>query len=422
MPLVQLKHLSVIYAEDDEFTRVLYAEMLQTLVSDLRLADNGRMALDLFAERHCDLLITDLEMPGMDGLQLCQALRDQEPELPVVIISSHDQGDLLLQTAGLGIDGYLLKPLVLENLGRTLLRAAERLFARRQLEQAARYWRQTFDAIPDLIAILNQGYRVVNMNRAALQGLGVTLEEAIDQDYCAMLHPTGVLPDECARRRLEGGCCMKATDQPVAMLGGYYHVTVTPIRDDQGQENGAVHVARNVTDKTEAEITLRYISTHDQLTGVYNRAWFESELDRLLCGRVWPVSVIVTDLDGLKAVNDRLGHGAGDELIRRAVGVLRQTCRADEMISRVGGDEFVILLPGIDEEEVSAIVKRIRDKMASEETISPRLSMSLGMATAGHQEQLNEALLRADQRMYRDKAQRKSGLTADLARTGGADV
>lgn len=421
MPLEQLKQLSVIYAEDDEFTRMLYAGMLESLVPDLRLAENGLAAEQLFLERPCDLLITDLEMPGMDGLQLCRALRVLEPELPVVIISSHDQGDLLLQTADLGVDGYLLKPLDGENLGRTLLRAAERLIARRTVEQAARYWRYTFDAIPDLITVLDQHYRIVNMNQAALQELGCSLEQAIGRDYCAILHPTGLLPAECCHSRQLHTCCMKSGDEPVAMLGGYYHVTVTPICDDQGRETGSAHVARDVTDKTEAEQTLRYISTHDQLTGVFNRAWFEAEFQRLQCGRTWPVSLIVTDLDGLKLVNDSHGHAAGDELIRRAVGVLKQTCRSDEMISRVGGDEFVILLPGIDESEASAIVNRINVRM-SEDTGLPRLSMSLGTATAGRADQLCQALSRADQRMYRDKANRKAARLAESVSEGGTDV
>jgi two-component system, cell cycle response regulator len=408
MRQVHLKQLSVIYAEDDEFTRLLYAEMLRPLVVDLRLADNGKTALELFHERPCDMLITDLSMPEMDGAQLCQALRQELPDLAVVIVSSHDQGALLLETANLGIDGYLLKPVSTDSLVCTLLWAAERTFSRRQLEQAARYWHQTFDSIPDLITILDQNYRVVNMNRAAQQRLGVSLADALGQDYCVMLHPDHLLPDDCARRRLENGCCMNAGDEPVAMLGGYFNVTVTPICDEQGVQNGTVHVARNVTEKTEVELTLRYISTHDQLTGVYNRAWFESESTRLLRGRAWPVSVIVADLDGLKLVNDRHGHAAGDELLKRAAQSLIVSCRADEMISRTGGDEFVILLPGIDSTSASAIVTRIRNQIADEKEISPRLLLSVGAATADSPEQFEETLSLADQRMYQDKTQRKA--------------
>jgi len=402
MPLDNLKQLSVIYAEDDEFTRLLYVEMLQPLVDDLRLADNGISACTLYRERPCDLLITDIQMPELDGLQLCQLLRQYDPDLPVVIVSSHDQGNLLLQTANLGIDGYLVKPVEPENLGRTLLKSAERLFARRKLEQAALYWSKTFDAIPDLVTILDHEYRVVNMNRAAQQSLGLTLQEALGLDYCAILHTGGQLPTECVRRRLEDGCCIHATEEPVAMLGGYFNVTVTPICDEQGHESGIVHMARNVTEKAEAELALRYMSTHDQLTGIGNRSWFEAEFARLASSRCWPVSIIATDLDGLKEVNDTYGHGAGDELIRRAAAVLVASCRGDEMIFRVGGDEFVILLPGIDEPETAAIVKRIRSQIEREESDSPCLAMSLGMAIANSPEHLNEALARADQLMYQD--------------------
>lgn len=408
MSLDHLRHLSVIYAEDNDFTRLLYAEMLHSITSDLRLADNGETALSLYQNRPCDLLITDLQMPDVDGLQLCQQLRQQNPDLPVVIVSCHDQSDLLLQTANLGVDGYLLKPIELESLTQILLKSAERLFARRKLEQAALYWSKTFDAIPDLVSILDHEYRVLNMNRAAQQHLGLTLQDAVGQDYCGILHPDGQVPGDCARRRHEEGCCMHATEEPVAMLGGYFSVTVTSICDEKGIDIGRVHVARNVTEKTETEIALRYISTHDQLTGIGNRSWFEAEFNRLISSRCWPVSIIATDLDGLKEVNDTFGHGAGDELIIRAAAVLVASCRGDEKIFRVGGDEFIILLPGINEPEALAIVNRIRNKIAHEEETSPCLSMSLGVAVANIPEQLNETLKRADQRMYQDKMHRKT--------------
>lgn len=191
------------------------------------------------------------------------------------------------------------------------------------------------------------------------------------------------------------------------MMGGYFNVTVTPFCDEKGIAVGSVHVARNVTEKTEAEIALRYMSTHDQLTGIGNRSWFEAEFNRLKCSRCWPVSIIATDLDGLKEVNDTYGHGTGDVLIKRAAAVLVASCRGDEKIFRVGGDEFVILLPGIDEPETVAIVNRIHNQMAREET-DPCLSMSLGVAVANNPEQLNEALTRADQHMYQDKKHRKN--------------
>lgn len=399
--------LSVLYAEDDPFTRELYAEMLRPLINDLRLAADGTEALQLYLERSCDLLLTDLMMPGMDGLQLCAELRTCNPDLPVVVISSHDQGDLLLSSVNLGIDGYLIKPVSAELLQRTLTRVSERLVARRQLEESARIWKYTFDAIPDLVAILDSSYRVVNLNHTAQEKLQIQISDALGRDYCTLLHENGGVAEECLLHRSQGsGSCLKVANDTVAMLGGFYKVSLTPVCNDSNQVSGLVHVARDITEKTEAEQALRHFSTHDQLTGVYNRCWFETELDRLRNGRTWPISVIVSDLDRLKEINDREGHAAGDELICRASRLMSQCCRADELIARVGGDEFVILLPGLGHAAAAAMLARIRQRL-QEQTVSPFVSMSLGLATADGPDQLPEAIARADQQMYRDKARHK---------------
>lgn len=407
--------LSVMYAEDDPFTRELYAEMLQQLFPDLRLAADGAEALQRYLERPCDLLLTDLQMPGMDGLQLCAELRTFNPDLAVVVISSHDQGDLLLHSAKLGIDGYLVKPVTWELLQRTLLRVTERLVARRQLEDALRTWKCTFDAIPDLVAILDNQYHVVNLNLAAQQKLQINLNDALGRDYCSLLHENAGLAEECLRHRTDGGSsCLKENHGAVAMLGGFYKVSLTPICTSDRQVNGLVHVARDITEKTEAEQALRYFSTHDQLTGVYNRCWFETELARLQSGRTWPVSVIVSDLDNLKEVNDQEGHAAGDELICSAARLLSESCRAEELIARVGGDEFIILLPEVAQQAASALLERIRTHLRQKQAVLPQLSMSMGVATAEDGSQLDLAIARADQQMYRDKARRKQNEDADV--------
>ena len=124
--------LSVIYAEDDPFTRALYQEMLGEHFSDVRLAASGHEAMLLYRQRPCGLLLTDLFMPDMNGLELFRKLRGYDPELPLVIISSHDEGELVLETANLGIDGYLLKPVTPGLLQHTLGRVTERRAARHQ--------------------------------------------------------------------------------------------------------------------------------------------------------------------------------------------------------------------------------------------------------------------------------------------------
>ena len=164
-------------------------------------------------------------------------------------------------------------------------------------------------------------------------------------------------------------------------------------------------------EKRRTEEQLRYLSIHDPLTGVYNRMYFTEELERLERGRHFPVSIIAADLDGLKTINDTLGHAAGDRLICAAALVLKEGVRGDDVVARIGGDEFAVILPDTGEEAAAKVLERIR---ACEQEVNRHatdfiVGLSLGTASADLKGCLQEALRVADLRMYEDKFARKQG-------------
>jgi diguanylate cyclase (GGDEF)-like protein/PAS domain S-box-containing protein len=182
-----------------------------------------------------------------------------------------------------------------------------------------------------------------------------------------------------------------------------------PIHGRNGEFLGISGSNRDITVTKLAEERLRYLSTHDNLTGLYNRTYFETELERLAKGRRFPIGVVVADVDGLKEVNDKFGHAAGDRLLQLTAKVLMDTFRAEDVIARVGGDEFAVLLPGANADEVDEILKRVR---ASQETFKCAnqecmLRLSLGFATAHTGKGLMKAFKLADERMYQEKFGRK---------------
>ena len=154
---------------------------------------------------------------------------------------------------------------------------------------------------------------------------------------------------------------------------------------------------------------LRYLSTHDILTGLYNRTFFEEELKRLSSGRRFPIGVFSADVDGLKLVNDSLGHEAGDRLLRLVAGALSGAFRSDDVVARIGGDEFVVLLPGADAQVVDESIKRVRSRLQEvNATVTEfEVGISIGAATAQTAEEVLTALKSSDERMYRDKFIRK---------------
>jgi len=160
----------------------------------------------------------------------------------------------------------------------------------------------------------------------------------------------------------------------------------------------------DITSRKETEITLRYCSTHDSLTGLYNRAFFEEELEQLSTSRIFPISVVMADVNGLKKINDTLGHAAGDNLIRLAGRIIQEAFRTEDIVARIGGDEFAVLLPGVDKSIAEKAVERI---MGSDEIVSGQVSIAFGIAAAENSDQLAETLKLSDERMYQDKSDQK---------------
>jgi diguanylate cyclase (GGDEF)-like protein/PAS domain S-box-containing protein len=176
-----------------------------------------------------------------------------------------------------------------------------------------------------------------------------------------------------------------------------------------GGEGRVLSVIRDISDRKKIENKLQYLSSHDSLTGLYNRSFFESKFDCVKKENSYPISVIVADLDGLKMVNDTCGHEAGDVLIKSAAKILDSVFRAEYIVARVGGDEFVILLPESDEQKTSALLERIREaeRRINSENRLARVRLSLGNATAHHAIEMQNLLNRADKRMYEDKTTHK---------------
>ncbi|HEY9237714.1 MAG TPA: sensor domain-containing diguanylate cyclase [Burkholderiaceae bacterium] len=161
----------------------------------------------------------------------------------------------------------------------------------------------------------------------------------------------------------------------------------------------------DITARKKAEAYLEYLGKHDVLTQLRNRAFFEDELQRLERKGPWPVTIVAIDLNRLKATNDQSGHAAGDALLRRAGEVLGKVADKPACAARIGGDEFVLLLPGEDERAGVAMIARVQSLVDLNNQYYPgaMLSLAMGCATAQAGERLEATMSRADERMFAAK-------------------
>lgn len=194
----------------------------------------------------------------------------------------------------------------------------------------------------------------------------------------------------------------------VVAVQTYDHDTKYTLQDRDLLMIVANQIAEAINEK-QTEERLIHTSTHDELTGLYNRAYYEAEIVRLSAGRDEPVGVIMIDIDGLKYINDNHGHAVGDKLITASGEIIRQAFRVNDVVSRIGGDEFAILLPESDSHVVSEAIARLQTLVDqySNPDLPGRMSLSIGGCTTEGDVRLTDAIIRADQKMYEVKGVKK---------------
>jgi diguanylate cyclase (GGDEF)-like protein/PAS domain S-box-containing protein len=180
--------------------------------------------------------------------------------------------------------------------------------------------------------------------------------------------------------------------------------TKIPLFNKKGSMIGTFGITRDITEMKKYEDKIKHISFHDYLTGLYNRAYFEEELNRLCVQRNLPLSIVLGDVNCLKMINDTYGHEKGDELLIKVAGILKQCFRKSDIISRWGGDEFITLLPSTDYIRAEEIVRRIEQTCLQFSSEGMPISISLGISTKENEdENIGEVLKAAEDKMYWNK-------------------
>ena len=158
---------------------------------------------------------------------------------------------------------------------------------------------------------------------------------------------------------------------------------------------------------------LEHLSFHDHLTGLYNRRFFAEELNRLDVERNLPLTIVMADVNSLKYINDNFGHAVGDELLCKVGHALKKGFREDDIVARVGGDEFVVLLPNTDSMTAKTIIDRIRARLNVEKILSYQVSVSFGYSSKYNiNEDITSVYKKSEDTMYIEKSVMKAGRVA----------
>ncbi|MFL5262869.1 MAG: diguanylate cyclase [Anaeromyxobacteraceae bacterium] len=421
---------AVLLVDDERFARTVYSDYLRVGGYDVAVADSAAAALDELRRRRFDLLITDIILPGADGLELLAEAKRLDPNMEVIVITALDRVDPAVRAMKSGASDYLVKPVTPE----ALHVAAQRCLSTRALlaeNKTLRSHLRLFESCQRISAALEHPRAVslaleavageVGARGAAFFALSdgahhVDAAVGLDRDDAAAML-------DAARPQLRG---VERTAL-VALPGSAERALVLPI-GDAGAPAGLVCAVLSRDPPPESVRTAEFVCSHlsvalrmlghlkqvehlaylDDLTHLYNTRFLELVLEREIQAE-HPFTVLFMDLDRFKAVNDQHGHLVGSKLLVEVGRVLKACVRDDDVVARYGGDEYVAVLLGIDSGGALKVAERIRRSIEdhvflSREGSRVRVTSSIGLASyPEHTNSKAEVLDLADRAMYRGK-------------------
>jgi len=411
--------VKVLAADDDATVRQMFADVLSPLC-EVAVASDGEEARALILENPPDVAFLDIYMPKLDGLSLTQWAREHFPTMAIITMTGYDSDNAVVKSIRAGADNYLVKPFgavqVRELVEEGRLRARMRrdaVIKETEARQSREYAERLIEEAGAIILALDPRGNVTTCNRTAEETIGYSREEILRRGWGELVYP------EADQR---SAAHTSLLDHLSGKSVGQFETEITTIRGDKRNilwsvspiDDHAIAVGIDLTEQRQMQHELEIQARTDPLTQAYNRLFFDEVLSREVSRSKRygiPVSVMMIDLDGLKDVNDRYGHQVGDEVIKAAADLLKQSVRQPDVVARYGGDEFIVLLPHTDEAGAAEIRKRVADAStrisvnAGNRTVPVRLSV--GTATARGKD-CDRLLSTADMKMYRAKRSKSS--------------
>lgn len=404
----------ILLVEDDIIDQMAFKKMIRErkLSYQYTIAGSADEAVTALEADSFDLVITDYILGDGTAFDIIKLLKDT----PIIITTGAGNEEIAVRAMHEGASDYLVKDSegnYLKVLPLTIDSVIERVKNQRQLKIMS----HALMSISDSVYITDINDSILYVNKAFLDTFGYEEHEIIGKNSC-ILNKCCDESEECHldwEQNLDNMCMNEV--YLVKKDGSEFPslISSSSIKDDNGSVLAKTGVVRDITEIKEAQKKLQVYATMDILTGALNRraglVILEKQIQ--LCKRNnWDLSICYIDVDGLKEVNDTYGHQEGDDYILFVTNVLKEIIRESDGLCRLGGDEFLLVLPECDKAEAEAVLTRIEKSLEdyNARKVKPyKLSFSYGLVKYDFEEQpkIGRLIAKADMEMYKHKNQKK---------------
>lgn len=419
-----MSQMNILYVDDNQASRLSLTRMLKNHISSLSFAQNGAEALNMYRKGVCDIIITIVHLPDMDGMALIKTIRQTDPLVPVILILSNRNDYSFIRANEVYIDRFITKPVRCKNLIAIITQLANILMQRQKQKTRNRFIMALLDINPTYLAVCNDN-GITYLNKSFQNYLDIHNLDDFNEKYESLV---SLIVDREPSLQTDNQLGRWAMSKTLKNNNGYmlqlqrpdipepstFLLTTVPIISDS-TENYLLTFT-DITHLEKEKQQLQYLAEYDGLTQVYNRGKIIKELEKEI-GRVMRyrqrLSIAIIDIDHFKHVNDSFGHQGGDVVLIEFSALIMDRIRKTDLLGRYGGEEFVIIMPSTPLESAAEIANRLRKAVSAFIfTRARRITCSIGVAEYQPGESTVTFFQRADEALYSAKRQGRNMVIA----------
>ncbi|KJU85130.1 response regulator receiver modulated diguanylate cyclase [Candidatus Magnetobacterium bavaricum] len=403
-----LKDIVLLCVEDDKDINRLLSAFLRKRVKTVISAFDGQEGLDIFKERNPDIVVTDIRMPNIDGIQMAGHIREIRQDIKIIVTTAFNDEEFFIKAIDANIDSFIKKPIDPHKLVETIARLALVSLQKRELDEKSKLISFILNSLPNFVFTTRKkklefaNYTFLNfLNCASIKEFNAGYKSLED----ILSVTSGDTPSEgmdlisYLDKHKEDEIIVSINTLKDNVSSGAYILKYDHLPESETYLFSLTDVKNYENKRKELEIT----TITDELTGLYNKRYFNKILSTHMTDSGYPVSLIFFDIDHFKAVNDKYGHLSGDCVLKELAALISRQIRDHDVLARWGGEEFILLTPQINLDIAAKVAQRLRRSIEAQTICNMKITSSFGVATYMEGETEEDFLNRADALLYEAK-------------------
>ena len=369
-----LKEITLLYVEDDKNVQDTFARQLEKKVGKLILANDGQEGYDKYLELKPDMILTDINMPKITGLEMTRKIRESDNDIAIFVTTAYNDSELISESLYLNICGYLVKPINKNELFSMLIGRSKLIISQKANIKKTKMLQSIIDADSHMLAVTD--LKTISFaNKTFINFFNIKNAEEFNSRYKEFIDVFLEQEGHIHKKLIEDGDSFielmlktDATKRNVMIfdlnkfMPKAFHFTLTPI---DRENNKDIYLATfiDISLMTLEKIEMQTKVYRDNLTHIYNRNKIDEVIEDVIARYKRydeSFSMILIDIDHFKNFNDVHGHLVGDEVLITLANTIDNITRDTDTFARWGGEEFVMILPNTTKENASIVAEHLR--------------------------------------------------------------